>query len=464
MTGYEEAILQSRCLPRDDRGLWAGICRVTRLSRHYADQQSRTIWDTGADLIGPTFFFFIWWVIRMAAQEKIKTLYFLARDGQVLIQIARLIVERYPTNTEFKYLYGSRQAWLIPSIREFGQKEMDWVMSDWWYRVSIRSICKRLGLSPEDMNEILNQFRFAKNDFDRTLNNEEKSRLKDCLRSEIFQCWFQQRSKEDFENTVGYFRQEGLLKEECYGLVDIGWRGNQQVALNKILQKAGCQPKKGITGFYFGLTEAVEKCAGDTLQAFLFDLSSSSRRFQLRNNHLYEAFAASEEGRTIGFGKKANQFYPILESPVNQPVVDWGIQIQQESILHFCQKFLAHCPSETFREEYCFPVLERLLDQFISRPSVSEAEVYGRFPMDGEMTESNVQEIAPVVSRKDFWLACLDLKNFHFFWVQASLLRSKLYFEKFLWKLVLPFLTVSYFWLQRILRLRQEHREHASSG
>ncbi len=455
---YEELILQRREIPERLRSIWAGVSRATRLSRSFPDLHAQTIWDTGADVIGPTFFFFVSWALQEAKKQGFRDLYFLARDGQILREIAQTICRQYSWDIECRYLHGSRQAWLIPAISLFTRQEIDWLFSELWYVLSVRSVCRRLGSSPEDMEEILGKYDFPAAVFDRELDELGKKRLQDCLMSEEFGRWFHEKSRGDFENIIGYFRQEGLFDCQKIALVDIGWRGNQQAALNKILIKAGHSPRAGVRGFYFGLTEAAAKLPPGALHSFLFDLSSSPRRFYLRNNNIYEAFAASAEGRTIGFGQASGRFVPVLASPTCPEVLRWRVELQHESILAFVREFCEQCPVELKSPEDVLPGLEATLHRFLSNPSFHEAETYGRFPMDSEMTESNIQEIAPVVTRREFWRSCLDLKRSRVFWMAATLRRSKLSFERMLWKWLWPLLAWGYGHAQRTRRNFSESR------
>ena len=43
----------------------------------------------------------------------IKRLYYVARDGRVMLDAARPIMERLAPDIEFRYLYGSRHPWTL---------------------------------------------------------------------------------------------------------------------------------------------------------------------------------------------------------------------------------------------------------------------------------------------------------------------------------------------------------------
>jgi len=71
--------------------------------------------EVGSSLAGPILYPYINWVIDQSINREINRLYFVARDGWILKQIADLIIKlrKYPIRTY--YIYGSRKAWRLPS-------------------------------------------------------------------------------------------------------------------------------------------------------------------------------------------------------------------------------------------------------------------------------------------------------------------------------------------------------------
>lgn len=67
----------------------------------------------GMELGGSILFPYVYWLLDMCNQREIQRLYFLARDGYVLKQIADVIIKRYNLSIETKYVYSSRQAWQL---------------------------------------------------------------------------------------------------------------------------------------------------------------------------------------------------------------------------------------------------------------------------------------------------------------------------------------------------------------
>ena len=75
--------------------------------------------ELGLDLIkefvGPILFDYVWWILYQAQQRGIQRLYFLARDGYLLREIAQQFCARFGLKIECRYLYCSRAALRMPS-------------------------------------------------------------------------------------------------------------------------------------------------------------------------------------------------------------------------------------------------------------------------------------------------------------------------------------------------------------
>ncbi len=78
---------------------------------------------TGASLGGIILYPYISWTLYMCRIKKVSTLYFIARDGYVLKQIADQIISIFSFNIQTKYIYGSRQAWRLGNEDSDKKKE-----------------------------------------------------------------------------------------------------------------------------------------------------------------------------------------------------------------------------------------------------------------------------------------------------------------------------------------------------
>ena len=56
---------------------------------------------------------FALWVVAQARRRGVRRLYFVARDGEVMLAAARHVIGRLAPDLELRYLYGSRKPWIF---------------------------------------------------------------------------------------------------------------------------------------------------------------------------------------------------------------------------------------------------------------------------------------------------------------------------------------------------------------
>ena len=434
---YEKAILNSRSGSREFRSLVAGVSRAVRLSEIQSNEHLQTIWDTGANVGGPTFFFFVWWVFEGAKKKGIERLYFVARDGQILLKIAELIKERWQYDIECRYLYSSRQAWAVPAIEDIGEFEIDWMVKrDLVGFISINMILNRINLRPDEIKDTLKSYDFPEDSWDSNLSRRGLARFKSFLKEKSVKNKIISIADSRFNYTAGYLKQEKLLEDVSYGIVDTGWTAISQFALSKILDKLNKRPKEGVKGFYLGLKEHKKVYKDDKLFSFLFDLSSSIRNYNLRNDAIYEMFAAADHGKTVGYSKKDETFSPVLDKPINKEAVEWGVETQQGSIVKFADEFTKHCKKDFVNEKNAQEVSSAVLNRFIFTPSLAETTAYGEYVHNFQFKKDDFIKVAPVINLPEVLLYGFKIRMFIGLWPPGSLTRSHLTWVRVLWKLL----------------------------
>jgi len=206
------------------RSRLAAAMRLARLEGAGLADARRVIWSTGADVVGPLLFGFVFWCLRQAAELGIQRLYFIARDGQVLQKIGELICAAWGLKVECRYLYGSRQAWRIPALDGVGAEELEWA-SPKDHGLSVEHVCARLGLQPHQIQEALLDRGFAPAAWREPLPEERLEALREVLLREPVRQLVQETAARARPLLVRYLRQEGLFDGAPFGLVDIGWGG-----------------------------------------------------------------------------------------------------------------------------------------------------------------------------------------------------------------------------------------------
>ncbi|MBD2254577.1 HAD family hydrolase [Nostoc parmelioides] len=426
---YEQILANSQDLPLKFRSLLAGTSRLCRLQNPETNPHNRVIWDTAANVIAPVLFGFVHWCLSQAQSKGIQRLYFVARDGQILLKIAQIICESWNYTIDCRYLYGSRQAWHFPAITEIGETELDWIFDPTQF-LSVQSVCERVNLKPEQISEILESNGFSKDIWQKNLNNQQRSLLKQIFKQqEVIQLIIDTAATYR-EQAIGYFKQEGLADEIPFVIVDIGWNGRLQRSLSKLLNIADMYPAYGLYGFYFGLSRKLKAFPEDCLFAYFSDVDSPSERDNLCHRALLELFVAADHGGTIRFESQNGVFTPILRSKDNNKALEWGLLVQQSSIKHYAQ-IITKCIKYTDLDiNALLKASEKVLKEFVLLPNLKESDVFGSFIFAEDQTENVLYELAPPYKLFDLWNLFLYARHpHHNVWLPASSKRTN-YFIK----------------------------------
>lgn len=428
---YERYVADSPDLSERFRSLLAGASRLTRLNMEGAGDANSIIWDTSASVAGPILFGFVYWCLKEAEKKGVKRLYFIARDGQILLKIADIICDRWDLKIECRYLYGSRQAWHLPSLDEIGDTELEWLIDD-THHLSIKSVCERVNLKPEDIQDVFTQKGFSKDSWDRNLTKDERIRLSEIFRDASISETITSANKEVREKTIGYLRQEGMFDDACIGVVDIGWRGNMVNSLHRLRTLGEPAAKGDIHGFYFGLFQYPKEIPKANVSTYFYDSDTPEKAHGFCRETgfcvLMELFTAADHGSTVGYKRAGERYEPVLRERVNKMALDWGLKIQQDSVTAFTGHMTTSANQADCDTESYMRATNHLLGEFFTRPNPGESEAYGSFLVTEDQTENIFYELAPRISLTDALNVALfgRLKN-KAVWLQASRNRSSIF-------------------------------------
>lgn len=428
MSRYEEIISRHSGLSRDMHNVLSGAARATRLAEEPPDEHARVVTAVAAGMFSPLAVLFVWWVLAEARRQGVKRLYFMARDGFVFKQIADILVEAWKLEIDVRYLYCSRESLLLPSFIRTGDFELHWLT--WGYLSSITpcEVFSRLRVVPEDIRTVLGDH--APPDiFDKlnaALTPQGGATLSAILRDSRVEELVREKNYDFYTATVGYLRQEGLLANVPFAVVDTGWRGTSQYALSAILNRAGVYPPNGVQGYYLGLNQGTAIFENDRLNAFMFDWNNSMRDYRLYNFICLEMLFSSGHGRTTGYRVAGDTYEPILaERCTAEREFDWVVQILQR-----CAKRYATLVSKVFElkefESASAELTRSLARTFISSPTANEAAVFGDYKIASEIRERDLQSIAPPLNYANLFAMARGRDRIRGFWPQGSMARSKM--------------------------------------
>ena len=404
---YEGKIADTTHLPLKFRSLLAGASRLTRLQSQETSPDKQVIWDTTASAVAPMLFGFVHWCLVEAQKKGIQRLYFVARDGQILQKIAQVICRNWGYAIDCRYLYGSRQAWHTPAIQEIGQFELEWILRGTKLLsqfLSIRSMCERVNISPEQIKGVLSRYGFPAAKWELNLQQHERDLVRQVFTDKEVTELIISTAATYREKVIGYFRQEGLDDEVPFGFVDIGWGGNIQRSFSRLLSIAGFYPDSGVCGFYFGLQRR-KPFQNDRLLAYFYDVDKpcDDRYLLCKYRCLFELFVAADHGSTMSYEQCGEQYIPVLRSPKNEKAIDWGLYALQNAAVEFTEQITTNLNEQECTTELFLQTTDILAKELVLNPSRQEAQVFGSFVMSGDQTENAFYELAPVYTLADWW-------------------------------------------------------------
>lgn len=335
------------------------------------------------------------WVIREALSLKIHKLYFLARDGWLVYQIARRMTEQEKLPLECRYLEGSRYAW---RMAEFYLPDADPVekICVGGVHVTLRKILRRGGLDQAESEEVARHLGKQK-ELDRVLSYADTRRMKPIL-SEcgIFMQLLHRHAEAAYHSTIRYLKQEGVLEQGAFAIVDSGWIGSLQQTLEHLRQSATGNAGSPIHGFYFGLYELPENVDPAMYHTYYFRPYKDIEKKVRFNNCLFEAVCSAKEGMTVGYREEGGRMLPVYETDQNP---------NRERIIRneLCLEKLLAQPDRLKSLIQSRKEVQRRLEGLMSQPTESDVAEYGEYLFSDDVSESSLQPVAAILNNREIY-------------------------------------------------------------
>ncbi len=382
----------------------AGASRLARLNMGHHKPVKEVLYHIGAQVAGPIIYSYVLWILTKAKRSRIKRLYFLARDGQILFEIAKIIKEQRGIEIELKYLYVSRQAWFLPAVTEINEKSLNrWALYNLPY-LTLRIVARRLSLNPQ---WLLTQFKERFNtiaDVDDRLSEQQIEEVACLFKTQVVSKEILKRSAQLRKKAFAYFSQEGLCDEISWAIVDIGWQGNLQYALKTILEyEMGC--KKIVKGFYLGLTDENEAnyTPSNRYYAYLLKPKEWKKANDLILHNIFdhlEIFTSADHSMTYSYKGSNGSIKPLFKGGRSNPAFKaWGIKDFRAGIKEFVKHLnFDDVKFEEIEEKDYNSKLLSLLRLYMVDSHRQEAIAIGDHPHVVDQAETYVSQFAPKMS------------------------------------------------------------------
>jgi hypothetical protein len=367
----------------------AGASRLARLNVSAKAQREVVLRDVTAGVVGPVLTAYVLWLLRRARDIGLARLYFLARDGQVLLSIAQQLNDRLGLNLDLRYLYASRQAWNPAATFAGSATELAWIW-DTTDTLTADMVLRRTKVAPEAIASELERTGLPQPTWQRQLSTAEREALGRVLSADEVKRRILAAAALERGLLLRYFEQERLLEDVPYGIIDLGWYGSMQKALAAVLGGAG---RAAPPGFYFALHKGgiVDEAPLDR-EAYYFDERSGTGYIDAVPNliALMEMFCTADHGTTVGFDEGDGAVRPVFREPVNSSAIAWGLPVLRETVGAFVDNLLVDSRYVDPFADVRGPVTA-VLTEFSRHPTNREAVAWGAFPWEDGLGTDTVR-------------------------------------------------------------------------
>ncbi|MBW4647073.1 MAG: hypothetical protein KME23_29515 [Goleter apudmare HA4340-LM2] len=381
---YEKILDSYRWSTEGLSSAMAGASRLARLTVPALSSRQEAQRDVAAGVIAPLLVSFTLWVLGRAQKLGLKRLYFVSRDGQILLEIARRLIKKLDFDCELRYLYGSRCAWLLPSITSVDEEHLNgifWSSATVDSPLSVHTMLSRLNINPEQIKSSLFSIDITEKDWLRNTTFDERKKLNQLLiQNENIQEIILHNADQKRQVMLKYLKQEGMLDITEFGFVDVGAAGSLHYMLSSIMSVS--TGKLPVSLFPY-LGHQVLKNQFRRPETYFFDIEHNlgfcdNYRFLFA---LMEISCVADHGSVVDYQEVDEQIKPVLKNEYNQQVINWGYHIVRETICSFTDNLLLDLSLVNPQADVRSATIEAI-ETFCFNPSFAEANAWGSFPIE----------------------------------------------------------------------------------
>lgn len=360
-----------------ESALTAVSLQVLYASRPTATTPQQDFWyHFGAAYVGPVFFGFMTWLLDRFATSDIQRVFFLSRDGYILQRMFELIETQQPLGLPFSYLYVSRRSLTFPSITTFDDETIRYLMEarsmlGGTTALTVADYLQRVGLDAMQFEDVLSQEGLTAQSV--IINQADLKRLHRVFA--LLQEPILDQVRQERHLVQGYLEQEGFFAAQKVGIVDIGWNGTMQRALQRISQQTPDPPS--ITGFYFG-TYPYAPNRDMAMHGYLVDRGRPVRHMNIvwETDGILELMFGAPHGSVTSYKRGASGVEPCLsDEPATGYRMD-SIMRMHQGALDFVEAAVRQLGTDPLPIETVIHPLR----QALFHPSRLEAETIGDIP------------------------------------------------------------------------------------
>lgn len=335
------------------------------------------------EVVGPVMYEYTFWILSECEKRGLKKVYFLARDGYLLCEIAKVICKKFDLKIECKYLYCSRLSLRIPTYHFLGEEGMDLLLLKSYYATP-ESVLLRAGLEEKELTKLAKELGI--NDIHKEFSSAEFEDFANKLRGcEIFKNKVDKISKNAYKSAIDYFKQEKLFEDDKVVIADSGWTGSMQRSLRQLLESAGYKGK--FIGFYFGLNKKSNQREDGEYLSYYFSPNENNKRKINFNNNVFECMLSADHGMTVGYRNVGGKSEPVLKAEENNGNMKQLVPLQIDGALEYAQNCDVYKKIGEFDLKKSRKKCYRILKRAMVKPTREEVEMLSNFMFCDDVTE-----------------------------------------------------------------------------
>lgn len=380
---------------------------------NYKSEYERVVTETTYKVVAPTLVLFVYSTMLKAKDKNISRLYFLARDGYLMFEIAKILNEKvFEQSFDIRYTYCSRISLRRAIYHKFDEYAIELMLSK-SKNTTIRGILLGIGFNDNEVENIYNEMNLEHINLDMNLNVRQLEDVKTNL--PLIKDKIVERSLAFNKTTIGYFKQEGFFDNIKYAIVDSGWTGSMQETILKIIEDEN-QNNSSILGYYFGMLKKSDNIPNNNSQSeyngWYFDDKTKVSRLAKFNINLFESLTIAPHGMTMYYEDCDSVYKPVLKGNKCEFTSEFE-KSEYKIILSVAEKIsidrLYNRYDRNINETY-LNFVEELLNNLMYSPSYKEAQVYGGIYFSDEPTENSIEPLCKELDRFELSQCILPIK------------------------------------------------------
>ena len=342
------------------------------------DEHAGFYYRFGRDILGPVFCAFTLRLIERLAELRPSVMFFAARDGFLLQDLYNRMCAALGVDVvENVYLCVSRKVAFAASVADgLAQHDAAVALNNPQQR-GLYSILKAFGLPVEAFADLA--ARHGISDIEEPLADRHDARLVAFLEDDEVQLkirGFGRSARDVFE---GYLEARGFFSADRVALVDIGWNGTIQYALQRLPRWR--EGGGDLWGLYFGFCAGIGYEFDDKshVEGLWYDerRKNAAERVTVSYEEVFEESARAAHGTTIGYTMEDGTIRPVFK-PDDAPdrreevLCNPNIADLQRGVLEFCDEFCAAVRLTGYSGTDIHPFFLTLMERAVAYPREDE--------------------------------------------------------------------------------------------